>query len=108
MIIIYPGFEIILEISLVALFIALIGAIGFVLFGSSLSNDWADKRRNDLIKNNPWTYVSGKDSVEVPSGKEIRWPRSGLVYVIIVLSVLILLLLAIRFGWFGISSEYIG
>lgn len=102
MIQIYPGFDVILEVALIGLVIALIGAGGFAFFHFSMTDDHADRARRNLVENNPWTILSGQNAAEAPKSKESGKGKVGLISVIVVLAVLIFLLLAIKYGWFGI------
>lgn len=102
MIQIYPGFDVILEVSLIGLVIALIGAGGFAFFIFSMENDYDDKIRRNLVEHNPWAILSGRDAAEAPKSKESGKGKVGLILLMIVLAVLIFLLLAIKYGWFGI------
>lgn len=99
---IYPDFEMILEVVLIGLIIALIGAGGFVFFFYSMRDDRADRIRRKLAEQNPWGSLIGQDAVEAPQGRGPRKKKIILIPVMVILAVLIFLLLAIKFSWFGI------
>ena len=99
---IYLDYPMILEIALVGLIIAFIGAGGFVFFHYSMKDDRADKVRKKLAEQNPWGHLCGQDSVEAPPSDEGKGAKASWILALSVMAVLILVLLAIKYHWFGI------
>ena len=64
---IYPDYSLMLEILVIGIVIALIGAGGYVLFAYSMRDDRGDKRSSRVY--NPWESLS-EQSVEKPSKSE--------------------------------------
>ena len=99
---IYLDYPMILEIALVGLIIAFIGAGGFVFFYYSMKNDRADIVRKKLAEQNPWGHLCGQDSVEASPSSEGKGSKVSWILALSVIAILILILLAIKYHWFGI------
>ncbi len=105
-ILIFPAdYSVMLEIALIGLGIALIGAAGFVIFTYSMRDDRADRIRDMMVEDNPWSTVSGQNAVEAPQSKDRRISKAGLIRLIVVFAVLIFILAAVKYGWFGIFGD---
>ncbi|MBE6542404.1 MAG: hypothetical protein E7672_08155 [Ruminococcaceae bacterium] len=99
---IYPDFQIYLEVALIGLIIALIGAGGFVFFLSSMKDDRADRIRRKLTDQNPWGRMIGQEAVEAPKSKGKRKSKIWMLPLMAIVLLLVFLLLAIKNSWFGI------
>lgn len=96
---IFPDYRTILEIVLIGLIVALVGAGGLVYFIFSMKDDRADNRRRKLVEQNPWSKLEGEDSVEAPKNRKLGRIKRGPLLFIPILVVLIVLLIALKYGW---------
>lgn len=96
---IIPGYPIILEIFIIAVIVALLGAIGYTFFVSSMSDDAADNARKRM--NNPWEKMNVKSSIDDTPDRP-KLTKSIIIRLIILsvsILVMVLLLVALMKGW---------
>ena len=99
MIEIYPDVVHMIEVVLIGLVVALVGAGGYVFFVSSM---WADRNAQwrKIARQNPWDSLQGQDESDGAQKPALtKWFWIWLIALLISVLALILFVLAIKFEW---------
>ena len=100
-VVIYPGFSVMLEVFLIGLLIALIGAGGYTFFIYSMHYDRNAQRRSMSVSS-PWDTLNAHNEEETQKPGRSNPHKVIMIAVLAVIVILILFILALLLGWITI------